>query len=74
MVNYDFCISSYLAFRYVAHDDVTWKEGVMPDFPNVVKQGRPKVKTAVEVLERLRETIREVDDTQVLGVLLSPKY
>ncbi len=71
MTDYDFCISSYLAFRYVAKPDIGWKEEVIPEFPNVKAQGKFKVKTAAEVLERLRETARESCAAKGLGVLLS---
>lgn len=71
MTDYDFCISSYLAFRYVAKPGVGWKDGVSPEFPNVKAQGKFKVKTAAEVLERLRESAGESCLTKGLGVLLS---
>ncbi|MEI7672045.1 MAG: asparagine synthase C-terminal domain-containing protein [Deltaproteobacteria bacterium] len=71
MTDYDFCISSYLAFRYVAKPGIAWKEDVLPEFPNVKTQGKFKVKTAQEVLERLRQIMKESSNFEGVGVLLS---
>lgn len=71
MTDYDFCLSSYLAFRYVAKPDLAWKDGVMPEFPNRQAQGKFKVQTAAEVLARLRQIVRESLNVEGLGVLLS---
>jgi len=70
-IDYDYCISSYLAFRYVAKPNVAWKDKVLPEFPNVKTQGKFKVKTAAEVLRRLRDTIYESGVAEQMGVLLS---
>ncbi len=71
MIDSDFCISSYVAFRYVAKPDIGWKDGVTPEFPNVKAQGKFKVKTAAEVMQRLRQIARESCEVKGLGVLLS---
>jgi hypothetical protein len=70
-VDRDYCISSYLALRYVAKPDTAWALGMMPAFPNRSAQGKVKVKTAAEVLDGLRESVRESCQKQGLGVLLS---
>src|SRR4051812_24840143 len=67
----DYCISSYLALRYVAKPDAAWAPGVTPAFPNRSAQGKVKVKTAAEVLDGLRESMRESGQKPGLGVLLS---
>ena len=69
--DYDFCISSYLAFRYVAKPGIAWKEGIVPEFPNVKTQGRYKVKNSADVLERLRQIIQHASKMEELGILLS---
>lgn len=71
MIDYDYCVSSYLAFRYVTKPDITWKEGILPEYPNVKAQGKFQVKTSREVLERLRQILQEHSHTEGLGVLLS---
>lgn len=71
MTDYDFCISSYLAFRYVAKAGIGWSPTVMADFPDVKAQGRFKVKTSAEVFQRLRETVAESCAGRSAGVLLS---
>ena len=71
MNDLDFCISSYLAFRYVARPGIGWRDGVMPAFPDVKAQGRYRVKTAVDVLARLRQSVQEAIPPSGTGVLLS---
>ena len=71
MTDYDFCISSYLAFRYVAKPNIAWKDGVLPDFPNAKAQGKFKVKNSQEVLVRLRQISQKFLNCKELGILLS---
>ena len=71
MIDYNFCVSSYLAFRYVAKFGIGWREGVVPEFPNTAAQGQFKVKTASDVLNRLQSIVQELPNTDNLGVLLS---
>jgi hypothetical protein len=71
MTDYDFCISSYLSFRYVAKPGIAWKNGILPEFPNVKAQGKFKVKNAQEVLERLRQIMRVPSHFEGIGMLLS---
>lgn len=71
MIDLDFCISSYLVFRYVAKPEIGWTKDVLPDFPNVKEQGMLKVRTAAEVLERLEDIVEKTLDKQECGVLLS---
>ncbi|NVN97991.1 MAG: hypothetical protein HXX17_01615 [Geobacteraceae bacterium] len=70
-VDLDFCLSSYLTFRYVAKPDTAWKHGIIPPFPDAAAQGKIKVKTAAEVLQQLRSIVAEHADVSTTGVLLS---
>ncbi len=38
-----FCLSSFLAFRYVTKEGISWKEGVVPAFPKVQKRIRKEL-------------------------------
>lgn len=70
-IDFDFCVSSYLAFRYVARAGIAWKPGVVPEFPDAQEQGVYKVKTSSEVQEKLREIVWESCNARNLGILLS---
>ena len=65
-----FCISSYLAFRYVATADVPWKPGFCPAFPIIPEGRKVGVTSADEILASLRSIMAErVNDAT--GILLS---
>ena len=65
-----FCVSSYLAFRYVVKSQVPWKDGILPDFPVIPENAKVGVKTADEILAVLRP-IMETRVTEDTGILLS---
>ena len=65
-----FCISSYLAFRYVAKPDVPWKPGVCPTFPVIPEDAKVAVVSADEMLAALR-AIMSARVTGATGILLS---
>jgi hypothetical protein len=67
----NFCISSYLTFRYVVKDGVPWKEGVLPEYPDCQAQGRYKVKSGQQVLQKLRQSVSECCRDRSVGILLS---
>ena len=71
MIDYDFCVSSYLVFRYIVKENIAWKKGVMPTFPAVVKREKVKVRTSADVLEKLQEIIGHIKNPEKLGILLS---
>ncbi|MFC1672423.1 asparagine synthase C-terminal domain-containing protein [Planctomycetota bacterium] len=71
MIDLDFCISSYLTFRYVARKDVGWKEGFTPEFPELGDEDQHSVSDAREVLEKLEEIIAEKCPTDRIGMLMS---
>ncbi|MFH1115734.1 MAG: asparagine synthase-related protein [Pseudomonadota bacterium] len=71
IVDRDFCISSYLTFRYVVSEGIAWKSDIIPDFPSSHEQGVYKVRTAKEILSRLRTIVQQAAKEHRTGVLLS---
>jgi len=71
IVDYDFCISSYLTFRYVASKAIAWKPGIMSTLPAVSEHEFYGVRTASEILDRLRGIVNEIVSTHDVGILLS---
>ncbi len=71
MVDKNYCMSSYLAFRYIADDDKDFAEGISHSkdslFNNVEKI---PVKTAKDIAEAYNTLFRKKDDVR-LGLLLS---
>ena len=63
-----FCLSSYLAFRYVTKEGIPWKEGVIPAFPKVTKKDQKGVVTAEEIIHFFSHQIKSDEHT---GILLS---
>jgi len=69
--NKDFCMSSYLTYRYVVKEGIAWKPGVEPKLPRAVPEDKIRVKDAVEVFEVLKGIMqRSVHDGKT-GILLS---
>ena len=71
MIDYDFCISSYLVFRYIVKENAAWKKGIMPSFPAVAKREKVKVKTSTDVLAKLQDSVCRINNPERLGILLS---
>ena len=71
MIDIEYCMSSYLAFRYVVKPDVGWKHGFTPEFPNPKEHLRIEVKTPEEILESLTKVVAEETKGTVSGILLS---
>ena len=63
-----FCLSSFLAFRYVAKDGYSWKDGITPSFPKLCRKGQIGVKSAGDVLSILKNQVLNNEPT---GILLS---
>ena len=63
-----FCLSSCLAFRYVAKEGVYWKEGIIPDFPKIMKKDQKGVTDADEIIDVFNNQIKNDENT---GILLS---
>jgi hypothetical protein len=69
-IDKDFCISSCLAFRYVVTGGIGWRDGIVPEFPEVNPGQQIKVGTANDVLASLKKIV-ERDLTDDTGILLS---
>jgi hypothetical protein len=65
-----FCLSSYLAFRYVADPDEVWRPGVRPEWPQPSAQARAEVQNAESLVEALRASLLALTSSRV-GLLLS---
>lgn len=63
-----YCLSSFLAFRYVTQDGLCWKDGVMPTFPKLSKKDQKGVASAEEVIEAITQKLQISNTT---GILLS---
>ena len=65
-----YCLSSFLAFRYLVDPAAEWLPGVRPAYPEVSAQGQIPVETMEEIEARLRElVVRRL--TPATGILLS---
>lgn len=70
-IDYQFCLSSYLVFRYVAKPEYSWTGEVLPSFPDAMAQKGIRVSNSDEVLEQLQHTVKENVDYKTTAVLLS---
>lgn len=66
-----FCISSFLAFRYVVEPNVAWKDGVVPTWPNNESFCSIGVRDSDEVLNALSKIVGNVCSDKKVGILLS---
>jgi len=66
-----FCLSSCLAFRYVAKAGCKWKPGVIPDFPSASTHPAKRVGTSEEILAGLTEALAPIQGREDVGLLLS---
>jgi hypothetical protein len=65
-----FCVSSFLAFRYVVDPAAEWVPGIKPNYPEVSTQGQIPVETMEEIEMQLRAiVVRKLSPTT--GILLS---
>ncbi|HPT16790.1 MAG TPA: asparagine synthase C-terminal domain-containing protein [Kiritimatiellia bacterium] len=65
-----YCLSSFLAFRYVVDPAAEWVPGIKPEYPEVAAQGQIPVETMEEIEGQLRAIIaRKLSPTT--GILLS---
>ena len=72
MTGFDnFCVSSYLTFRYVVREAASWKESVTPVFPQVFQQSQICVREPSRILEVLRDLMKQSYTGQSVGILLS---
>jgi len=66
-----FCLSSCLAFRYVARPNESWYNQYGPEFPRLESASQKSVSTANEIEEALREDLAAVKGRSDVGILLS---
>ena len=62
-----FCMSSYLAFRYVARPDQQWIPGVAPQWPAISSDTQTAVGTVDEVEEALRAVVAKTTSQKMLN-------
>ena len=65
-----YCLSSFLAFRYVVDPAAEWRPGIRPLFPEVSAQGQIPVETIEEIEARLRGIVA-ARFSPATGILLS---
>ncbi|HML34228.1 asparagine synthase C-terminal domain-containing protein [Sporomusa sphaeroides] len=70
MIDINFCMSSYLAFRYVANPVYSWKSGISPKFPEVTSGDQVPIKNKEDIANFLFDYIKEHVDSST-GILLS---
>ena len=71
MVDKDYCMSSYLAFRYIADDSKDFAEGITHSKDSVFNSGNKiPVKTAQDIADAYESLFRKKDNVR-LGLLLS---
>lgn len=57
MIDKDYCISSYLTFRYVAEPGYFWKQGVQPDFPSISSEDQIAISQSSDISEVLKSYV-----------------
>ena len=71
MVDKNFCMSSYMAFRYIEKDDVEFCEGMKhKNYIPIPESDKIPVKNANEIADKIAEQISKFDDKKK-GILLS---
>jgi hypothetical protein len=65
-----YCLSSFLAFRYIVDPAAEWLPGIRPVFPEVSAQGQIPVETMADIEARLREIVA-AKFSPATGILLS---
>lgn len=66
-----FCLSSYLAFRYVAKKNHEWLPGVRPEFPSQADDDLILVGSSQEILSTLRRLVASLPSIERTGIFLS---
>ncbi|GMW01166.1 MAG: hypothetical protein AMXMBFR84_23030 [Candidatus Hydrogenedentota bacterium] len=71
MTSYNpFCLSSYLAFRYVAKPEEGWIDTIKPEYPQVRASELTKVRSSTDILDFLKAKIAKEPHAET-GILLS---
>lgn len=72
MVDKNYCMSSYLAFRYIERDDVDFYPGMKHrNLKQIPDAERMLVKTSEQIGTLIEEQVRKLRDENKLGILLS---
>lgn len=66
-----FCLSSCLAFRYVAKPNEFWYSQYGPEFPRITSDSQKAVSTAGDIEQALRDGLAAVKGRSDVGLLLS---
>ena len=66
-----FCLSSFLAFRYVVDETAEWIPGVRPQWPSIEPHRQIRVSNADQVLDALRGLVQQIARDPRVGLLLS---
>ncbi len=71
MIDKRYCMSSYLAFRYIEREDIDFYEGLHHlNFKPVPNNEKIEVRTAEEIGKQIQNRISEVSDKKI-GIMLS---
>ncbi|MBN2406070.1 MAG: hypothetical protein JXJ19_00075 [Elusimicrobia bacterium] len=72
MINKEYCMSSFLTFRFVADPEAAWTENVKSEVPSTCSDNEETaVRTKEEVITNLRKVIETETKGKKVGVLLS---
>jgi hypothetical protein len=66
-----FCLSSFLAFRYVAKRGCEWVPDVCPEFPLIDANSQVVVQSPDEIAQALKRVVLRVPDLNRCGIFLS---
>lgn len=72
MTDKNFCMSSYLAFRYIEREDVDFKDGLHhSNIKPIPVAERIPVRTSEEIGDHVKRQVEELGKNNKLGILLS---
>ena len=73
MIDIDFCLSSYMAYRYTYKDGVDYVEGMRhKNFPTIPDEKKVAVKTAEEIAEKIQRDFDRLNgECKKMSILLS---
>jgi len=72
MININpFCVSSFLAFRYIVFPGAKWVDNIGPCYPKVSDEDQVAVGSADEIIATLQKIIQQIPDISKTGIFLS---
>jgi asparagine synthetase B (glutamine-hydrolysing) len=78
MIFSKFCLSSYLTFRYVVRENISWVDEIIPSFPEIIpsfpkmtQSERYHVKDSKQILKILYQLLEPIYEDKNTGILLS---